>query len=241
MNFNRVLKVVLPEQLVEKIGGYKEYYTQFNKLKNPWGAHFNNQKIRTQIFDKIVDTVKVDLIVETGTFRGTTTNYMSQKVICPIYSVELSMRYYTFSKLRFKDKSNIKIYNNDSRAFLRYLSSIEEWKNKVIFFYLDAHWNADLPLDEELNIIFSTWKNVIIMIDDFKVENDEGYKYDQYQDVSLDISYLRSVYKYNLNYYFPINSSEETGAKRGSIVITNNNQIAENLNKNEYLMKYSLI
>lgn len=241
MNINKILKIFLPEQLVEKIGGYKEYYTQYNKLKNPWGTHFNNQNIRTNIFDKIVNTIKIDLIVETGTFRGTTTDYMSQKVACPIYSVELSMRYYTFSRLRFKENNSIHVFNNDSRAFLRYLSSNEAWKDKTIFFYLDAHWNADLPLDEELNIIFSTWKNVIIMVDDFKVENDEGYKYDQYENISLDIKYIKPIYKYNLYYFFPINSSHETGAKRGSIILTNNKQFAEILEKNEYLNKFNLI
>lgn len=239
MNFNKKLLYIFPEDKAEKLGGIREYYTQFNLFSNPWGTEFNSQKLRTQIFDTITDLVKVDLIVETGTFRGTTTEYISKKVSCPIYTVELSIRFYTFSKLRFKKNKNVTVFNNDSRVFLNNLSKEKEWKDKTIFFYLDAHWNADLPLNEELDIIFSNWENAIVLVDDFKVENDEGYNYDEYDGVVLGIDYLKPLKHHNLHCYFPVSSELETGFKRGSIIITNNNKFSKTLDSIKIITKYS--
>jgi hypothetical protein len=42
-------------------------------------------------------------------------------------------------------------------------------RNHSLFVYLDAHWNDDLPLAEELEIVFGACPNAIVMIDDFNV------------------------------------------------------------------------
>ena len=49
-----------------------------------------------------------------------------------------------------------------------------------MFVYLDAHWNDDLPLVEELQIVSAGWPRAVIMIDDFQVPGDAGYGYDDW-------------------------------------------------------------
>ena len=240
MNFNRLLKKILPIKSVEKIGGMKEYYFQFDKFKSPWGSQFNNQKLRTQIFESITDQILPDLIVETGTYRGTTTDYLSKKVNCQIYSVEFDVRSYSFSKCRFKGNSKVTVFNDDSRSFLRQLSKMDKWKNKTIFFYLDAHWNEDLPLVEELEIIGSSWSDSIVMIDDFKVPDDSGYNYDVYGGAALEIELLHPVSKYNFSYFFPISSKYESGGMRGSIILTNSDSRAKTLESINLLRKFNI-
>jgi hypothetical protein len=79
-----------------------------------------------------------------------------------------------------------------------------------------------LPLRDELEIVFSNAPHAVVMIDDFAVSSDSGYEYDDYGDgKALVPSYLRETHsRFGLLGYYPsVASSEECGAKRGSIVL----------------------
>ena len=49
------------------------------------------------------------------------------------------------------------------------------------FIYLDAHWNDDLPLPEEIDIIAKDLRNFFIFVDDFQ-QPDAGYGFDRYEN-----------------------------------------------------------
>ncbi len=66
----------------------------------------------------------------------------------------------------------------DSRQFLRRIATRQSCKTP--FVYLDAHWDADLPHHEELEIVVENWDRAAVMIDDFAVPDDPGYGYDDY-------------------------------------------------------------
>ena len=90
-----------------------------------------------------------------------------------------------------------------------------------IFFYLDAHWYNYLPLNNELEIIFSSWNSPIVMIDDFEVPNTD-YQFDDYGDIGrINLDYIApTVDKHKLSTFFPGKDPEyETGSKRGSVVL----------------------
>ena len=62
-----------------------------------------------------------------------------------------------------------------------------------VFFYLDAHWEDDLPLLEEIEVIFSHRDRATIMIDDFCVPGTD-YGFDDYgAGKTLNLAYLRAV------------------------------------------------
>jgi hypothetical protein len=205
----------------------------YPKSRHSWGGAFNGQEFRQMIFQQIISAIELDYIVETGTFRGTTTSYMSKHFFKYIYSVESNRRSYGYSKLRFMFNNYIHIRHGDSRTFLRDLAVTNNFPLKTIFFYLDAHWHNDLPLLEELECILNSCPQAVIMIDDFQVPDDAGYGYDEYgPDHSLTIDYLSQLTLYPRWYFFPvIHSSLETGKKRGCIVITNSNSIKDHLSK----------
>jgi hypothetical protein len=91
----------------------------------------------------------------------------------------------------------------------------------MAFFYLDAHWQEDLPLKQETDVIFSSWRNFVIMIDDFRVPADPGYGYDNYGlGKSLELRDFPFHEDPRVKVYFPaVPSAEESGRKRGCIVL----------------------
>lgn len=200
-------------------------YLRFPEHRAAWGGPFNGQIGRQALFKALVAKIVPASIIETGTFRGTTTQYMTETGL-PIYSVEGLARNYGFSRARLWRKGNVHLYQGDSREVLRLLlaDKLRALRDRTVFAYLDAHWNADLPLREELEIIFNHCPAAVVMIDDFQVPDDAGYQYDDYgPGKSLSPVYIESVLSaYDLDAYYPsMLSLEETGAKRGCVVLGN--------------------
>jgi hypothetical protein len=154
---------------------------------------------------------------------GTTTEVMAETGL-PIYTIEANPRYYGFARARLWWKPNVKLRQGDSRAELRRLfeGPLECLRKAPLFFYLDAHWNEDLPLAEEIDIIFGRSSSAVVMIDDFQVPGDPGYGYDDYgPGKSLNAEYLASLTKtHDLMVFHPTApSQEETGCRRGCAIL----------------------
>jgi len=111
-----------------------------------------------------------------------------------------------------------------SRTALRTLfdGPLQPLSSGTLFFYLDAHWNEDLPLAEEIGIVFSRCPSAVVMIDDFRVPFDPGYGYDDYGPGKALVSgYIRlAVLAHQLQAFYPSTpSAAEGGARRGCIVL----------------------
>jgi hypothetical protein len=127
-----------------------------------------------------------------------------------------------FARRRLASYPQVRLEIDDSRALLERLATDAEFPKSEVFFYLDAHWNADLPLRDEVRLILAHWPDAVIMIDDFRVPDDPGYGYDSYpNDQVLQLEYLAPVLSNATRVFFPATrSSDETGARRGSVVFT---------------------
>ena len=192
------------------------------RLKRREAGPFNGQEFRQRIFRELVEKMGFSAIVETGTFRGETTQYMYRTSGLPLYSAELNPRFYAYARMRLRKDSDINLYNSDSRKFLRQLINEGLFGKADVFFYLDAHWGEDLPLLEEIEIIFDKMPSAVVMVDDFKVPWDAGYTYDDYgMGKSLTLEYLEpAITRYGLTSFFPVqDAAGETGARRGCVVI----------------------
>lgn len=192
---------------------------------------FNGQRHRKRMFSDLISAIPFDAIVETGTWLGNTTGYMAQTARRPIHSCEVNPRFHALAKMRLTDCEQVHLELSDSRAFLENLSR-RDLAGKCVFFYLDAHGYDDLPLVGELGIIATHWGRFVGMIDDFRVPDDAGYGYDNYGNgKALTLELLRPVIdKHNLAVFFPAASSlEETGARRGSVVLTPKGELSQHL------------
>jgi hypothetical protein len=181
----------------------------------------NGQEERRRIVKQIFDTIHVDAIVETGTYRGSSAMYFTKRFHVPVYTVEMMPRYFAYSRLRLRLHPSVHVRLGDSRAFLRSLAGDSRLRGRRIFFYLDAHWGKDLPLNEELRIIAETWTEFVVVIDDFQVPDDPGYGFDDYGDGRrLTADFIPEVALPAVLVRYPAApSSTETGKRRGCIVL----------------------
>jgi hypothetical protein len=213
------VKKIARRLLSESARGAIDYF-RFPERRMAWGGPFNGQTHRANMFCEINDFYRFGVAFETGTYRGTTTEYIARHVSGTVWTVELDPWSYGYCAARFFGNKKVFLQFGDSRDAI---AKFARWRNisSPIFFYLDAHWGEDLPLLRELELIFANWSNPIVMIDDFKVEGDADYSFDDYADKRLCVDYIAPVIrKFRPRTFAPsLPGKSETGARRGSIVL----------------------
>jgi hypothetical protein len=189
---------------------------------------FNGQQRRAEMFRQVIAAVDLRAIVETGTYRATTTSFFRESTKLPIYTVEMHPRFHRFSTLRLRGAENIHCFLGDSRQFLQKVQADATFPKSRVLFYLDAHWNADLPLREEVAFIGEHFADSVILIDDFQVPDDPGYRFDDYgEGKRLCLEYLQLGDKSGFEVFWPTaKASEETGSRRGCVVLASGSAIA---------------
>ena len=190
-------------------------------LRHSWGSALNGQRHRQDIVRELVWRIPFDVVVETGTFRGSSCEFLAQVTGKPVHTVEAEPRFHGFARRRLMGYPDVEVSLGDSRAFLARLAADSSTTDATGLFYLEAHWHEDLPLVEELEIISAAWQRAVIMIDDFEVPGDPGYGFDDYgPGKSLTASTLPEAALAGWGRYYPsLPASAETGARRGCIVL----------------------
>lgn len=186
-------------------------------VRSSWGwGPLNGQAGRQGIIRDLARTLAFDEVVETGTYRGNSTEFFAHVVGVPIHTVEAHPRYFHYAAKRLSPYPDVTVELGDSRKILRRLG--ERPGDPLTLFYLDAHWEQDLPLAEEIEIIAKGWRAAVIVIDDFQVPDDSGYTFDDYgPGRRLCVDYLPDV---GWSLFFPsLPSADETGGRRGCAVL----------------------
>jgi hypothetical protein len=188
----------------------------------------NGQQSRQSWFTDIAHAFPPDAIVETGTYLGGTTEYLASLAKVPVISIESQARFYWRVRWTTLLNRRIRLMHGDSRAALRELAADPAFTRKAVLFYLDAHCSnlpgADkddpLPLREELDLVLSHWTDAVIVIDDFEVPDDQGYGFDDYGEKgALRLDLIADLVRSKSFFYPAVSAIEETGAKRGALVI----------------------
>jgi hypothetical protein len=203
---------VLPGRLAASIDYRQKRYL------SPWNGPFNGQTRRCKLFVALARVVGAHAIIETGTYRGTTTAFMYESTGLPVWTVERNARFFHYARLRLGRYPAIHVVQGDSRRFIRQLA-VGEAVNRALpaMFYLDAHWDKDLPLREEVALVLANFRRAVILVDDFQVADDRGYRYDDYGDRGrICHEYLVPVLPDDIAAFVPaVASEQETGARRG--------------------------
>lgn len=200
---------------------------------------FNGQCFRKEIFFELLRAFDCQAIIETGTWIGNTTGFMAKNSRLPVYTCELNARFHALAKMRLAGVENIHFDLCNSIELLTKHSKGPLSQERT-FIYLDAHWYEGLPLEEEIKIIAENWKEFVIMIDDFEVPGDSGYGYDNfYESQQLDMKSFSSIFdRFDLIPFFPsVPSEQETGSKRGCVVLTKKGSGSEKLSTLPHLRK----
>jgi glycosyltransferase involved in cell wall biosynthesis len=221
---NEIAKNLLCEGEVDLARGLIQHAAELELLSSElqmcWGGPFNGQTGRIAIVDELVAVLKPQAIIETGTFRGISTLWFARNFNGPVWSCEAEELYIIQAQRRLRDCSNVRVEHADSRDFLKRLMPKFD-SNAPLLFYLDSHWGCDLPLREELQIIFTTHSKAVAIVDDFRIPDDPGYGWDDYgPGRRVDAAQLVGALPDGSSIYFPrLSSADESGEKRGCCVI----------------------
>ena len=191
-----------------------------------FGGPFNAQERRIEAVRDIFSAIDFRTVVETGTYRATTTLFLRTLTSAPIATIEADARFFQYSRLRLRSKG-VSALRGDSATVLRAIAADPRLSEGPAFFYLDAHWLDALPLPDEVATIAAGWSGFVIIIDDFKVPGDSGYGYDDYGERgALDLAILSRAATDRIVVYWPsAHSDAETGARRGWIVLASAGQV----------------
>jgi hypothetical protein len=216
-------------------------YWRRPEWRETWGGPFNGQAFRQRMFAELCVRIAFTAIIETGTYRGTTTAYFRQSTRVPVHSFELRSRHHGFARARLWLARDVHLHRGDSRAGIAALAISRRWPRGPVFFYLDAHWEGDLPLREEVDLAFAHCGQAVIMIDDFAVPDDPGYGFDDYgPGKALTLAYLGPRAASPTAIWFPACvSSAETGARRGCVVLASDAELIRRIDSMRTLRRWT--
>jgi len=198
--------MISPIQNWEKI--LKESYKGSNRMIK--GA-FEDRFLREELH-RLLEAFNIDTIIETGTYKGWSTDLLAQtgkKVI----TIEINSEYHEIAKDFNYDHENIEFYLGSSEDILEKLIPVNGDNN--ILFFLDAHWEEYWPILDELSLIQRKGIKPVIIIHDFYVPDEKGrakFGFDQYKGQNLDFPYVKPsmdlLYGYEKYVHYCIEESE---------------------------------
>lgn len=199
------------------------------RRRETWGGPFNGQQARQQLFRELVSAFDFRVVVETGSHRGATTAFLRASSRATVHTTEVAPRLQGYCRARFLFDPRVRVHPCDSRELLARLLPRLARDAAPVFFYLDAHWQEDLPLRDECALIRRHRVPAVIMIDDFEVPGDPGYGCDDYgAGRRLCLDYLSPLQGWTA--FFPTcPAGQETGARRGCIVLATTPELAARL------------
>jgi len=186
-----------------------------------FGGPFNGQQRRQRLFEQLDRLFRFDALVETGAFVGTTTE-MFAGLGRPVFACELDPGFHLRAASRLLPCPDVRLFQADSRAFLRHFCTTLSAGFQCPFFYLDAHWRDDLPLAEEVTIIADRFAEFVVFCDDFR-HPFHDYGFDSYgpgAELTLECLKPQLARAEAFAFLFPIAPPAlESGQRRGTLVI----------------------
>jgi hypothetical protein len=167
-----------------------------------------DSKIKQNVIESFQKKYSYNVLIETGTFLGDMVEAQRSN-FKKIFSIELQHDLAEKAKERFKDMDHIRILEGDSGRLLKTI--LIEVKEPAIF-WLDAHYSGGLtargesecPIYQEIDAIFATKENHLLLIDDARLFNGEGdyptidqlTKYIQDKDPRYKVSVDNDIIRY---------------------------------------------
>jgi predicted O-methyltransferase YrrM len=181
----------------------------------------NGQRNRLRTSFLLCDIFKPDFAIESGSYLGTTTQYLASLATTKTYSIEINGAFAEIARIRLKpdiDSERIEVVDGDSGVHMSRILSTFNPKHSRVFAYLDAHWLEHIPLSEEIQSLLDWGGDFIAVIDDFYIPGDPGFGFDQYKNHRVDVSHVPKSDQ--ISVWIPDeHSSTESGARRGTAYV----------------------
>ena len=189
----KLLKKLLPQTILEF------YQTQrgIADWKKRGFLENSPQLVKENVFLKY--GIKNAAWIETGTYLGTTTKYLSN-LFPHVYSIEPEPMLYASACKRFEGK-NVTLFNEVSENVF---PSLLPKLTGNINFWLDGHYSAgitfkgvkDCPVEDELSAIennFSNFDKLSILIDDVRCFLPSNVDYSDYPSIDYLVDWARRM------------------------------------------------
>lgn len=179
---------------------------------------FNNDFHLQEMMSKFIDESRVELLIETGTYKGDTTKFLAT-FNKPVITTELVEELYNEACIDIKEYTNIKALLGDSTTLLKPLLPTN---GERVFFFLDSHGANDRSLDRELDLIAESNITPFITIHDFVVpgttlgydsHDGQAYCFESFKDR------FNKIYKRFGGYIYHYNDDTAVGSRRGCIFL----------------------
>jgi predicted O-methyltransferase YrrM len=166
---------------------------------------FNEDNNLQLIFKKLVEKHNPDLILETGTYLGETTEYFCNFNI-PVITTEINENFFNQAKVRLLQKyNNVELLLGDSEKVL--MENFGKIEFKKLLCFLDSHNLNDTVLERELILLKKLKIKPILVIHDFYVPGKnfyfdtwDGHRYDyEFYKPYFDDLYGLDKYEHSYN------------------------------------------
>jgi hypothetical protein len=179
---------------------------------------FNGQAVRWSTISAISRSFEPSVAIETGTYLGSSTPYISSLPSGKTYTIEINEESLKKTTRRFREnhsERDIELILGDSAQEIRkVLGGLDPGSARVIA-YLDAHWLDAIPTTDELLALVEWGGAWVAIIDDFKVPHDTGYGFDHYGKITIGAEIVPT--NCGISIFVPgVPSIRETNAKRGT-------------------------
>lgn len=170
---------------------------------------FHGDLYLLELIDILINKYSIKNFIETGTrFAGTLKYVAEEYPELQCYSCEPQKHGYNISKRDTKLLKNVFLEQEKSQTFLKKLPKKLYKENNL--FWLDAHGQGfEWPLRFEIDFITKHFKNCFILIDDFKVPDNNNFRCDSYQDQICSFEYIKDYINCSYQLYYP-NYSKRT-------------------------------
>ena len=182
---------------------------------------FNEDVFMQDAFLELKKKHKIKLVIETGTYHGTTTEWLA-KNFKTVYTVEVNKEFAEIAAKTLSKYKNCHQFLGNSVDSLEFmLTQGKPDLPKLVF--LDAHWYAN-PLLGELEVIAACGIKPVLVIHDFYNPFHPDFGYDVYPDQKITYNFeyvsaaLEKIYgKDGFKHWY---NQKATGAKRGCLFVT---------------------
>lgn len=161
----------------------------------------------------------IKTVIETGSWRGYTTRRFSE-FVGEIHSIEANPETLDIAERNCIDTSNVWLHEGESQHLIRGIIRPRLGRlNHPVLYYLDAHWNKEWPLFDELEAIAELDHGpCVIVIHDAQVPG-KDFGFDSYGGQALTFDFVRPYLdklKFKWTHFF---NSEADGHRRGVLFV----------------------
>lgn len=180
---------------------------------------FEGDTFMREKFVEIIKRRKIDLVIETGTYLGGTTNQLRQ-MAKNVITIEVNKDYFSKAYSNIEDHSNVQMILGDSPEVLNGIFENNFTKEISVLMLLDAHWMDACPLKQELAEIAKADIKPVIVIHDFLVPGTD-FGFDSYNGQPFTYEWLKPYIDniYGEGKYKHYYNKMATGAKRGILYV----------------------